>query len=247
MAWKRTCTYAFVGLASAALLVTPALGGKPPVTAVCVLSGDVQSIDEGGELVAVEIGVSTTAWELIDPATGAKTTLWLQGNVLAGAGLYANHYFGQARVLKKDGRFDFDFDTAPCVSPVYGDKPPYGFPYNDLCRYLLIIEDGVYYRGADEVVWSTTAGFSLVDYGLGVPCAVDPDDPDCIEPGEYIVGSGTLASQTAAQFGTSGGEEPPPEPEPTPERSEAACTDGVDNDGDGLIDRDDPNCKKWYR
>lgn len=245
MAWRRTRMSVLAGL-GAVLLAIPAVGGKPPVTAVCVLDGDVQSIGVDGELVAVEIGVSTGAWELNDPTTGLDTTLRLQANVLEGAGVSAGRYFGQARILKKDGRFDFDFDTSECVSPLWGDVPPYGDPYNDWCRYHLTIEDGVYYRGVDEVVWDTTAPFSLIDYGLGVPCAVDPDNPDgCVEPGDYIVGSGTLASLTAAQFGTSAEEEPPPEAEP--EKSEDACTDGLDNDGDGLVDAKDPNCKKWYR
>jgi hypothetical protein len=30
-----------------------------------------------------------------------------------------------------------------------------------------------------------------------------------------------------------------------PENTVEQCGDGVDNDGDGRIDCDDPNCKKW--
>lgn len=40
---------------------------------------------------------------------------------------------------------------------------------------------------------------------------------------------------------------PPPPPPDLTEVSGDACRDGNDNDGDGLIDRNDPNCSTYYR
>jgi hypothetical protein len=227
-----------------ALLTLPAMGAKPAVVELCVFSGDVGSND-----VAVEIGVSTTGWELLDPTTGQKTTLWLRQDLLLDtdgvvAYLDEGDYYGQARVLKKDGRFDFDFGDEECVSPTYGDTPPFWSDGDGLCPYALVILDGVYDRQADDVTWGAGSRVILVDYTLGRPCAVFPQP--CIESGEYNVGFGPLSPLgVRAQFSTAGEEEPPPDPEP--EKSYDACHDTVDNDGDGLVDDADPNCKRWYR
>jgi hypothetical protein len=237
------------------LLAIPAMGGKPgggpqPVTESCTFIGDV----EGGP---VQIGVAAWTYELLDEG-GAKTTLWLWDNVLQAQGgsayeppfegqpLLPDDYPGQARVLKKQGRFDFDFDTEPCISPVYEDVPPFGIedtPNADLCRYHLLIEQGDYNRKQDSVVWNPdVAVVYLLDYGLGPPCEVVGGEP-CIQPGEYQVGSGPLL-ELSVQFHADGGGD---DGDDGGSENGGQCKDGQDNDGDGLADCDDPDCAgtKW--
>ncbi len=40
---------------------------------------------------------------------------------------------------------------------------------------------------------------------------------------------------------------PPPLPQDTTETSGSSCRDGIDNDGDRLVDQGDPNCRPYYR
>lgn len=244
------------------LLAIPVMEGKPAkeVTTLCTLTGD---IDSHG---LVEMGAKAWTWVLRDPVTGEKASLWLRQNLLwdytsapyssekLDLLLQEGDYFGQARVLTN--RLDFEFgplvDGQPCASPVYEDVPPYGVPGTDnahLCPFLLIAVDGVYDRSLDRVVWSPQSEVYLVDYSQGAPCDVDPGE-GCITPDEYQVGSGPLGSlgwvepgPLVAQFGADDGGGDETEPEKTWD----ACHDGEDNDGDGLIDCADPNCKKACR
>jgi hypothetical protein len=241
MDWKRVRPIILMGL-GVALAALPVTGAPPALTGVCTFSGDifgdvppdyVEPV-EGGP---VEIGVSVTAWELLVPGTDQKTTLWLSQNLLNDDDgqpyLFEGVFYGQARVLKKDGRFDFDFDTAPCESPTYGDgnEPPFGDD-DDFCRYRLIVQDGIYDRKADTVVWEAGSRVQLDDYSSG----------------PYIAASWSADGYLfTAEFGTGGGEDPDPEPEPDRERSADLCSDGVDNDGDGLADCSDRDCKRWCK
>jgi len=51
---------------------------------------------------------------------------------------------------------------------------------------------------------------------------------------------------TPATPATPAAPDPEPEPEPTPtEDTQALCSDGIDNDGDGLVDLDDPHCSAF--
>ena len=63
------------------------------------------------------------------------------------------------------------------------------------------------------------------------------DDRDCPE---YEYPEGYVFASFDVTFVDSGGGEEPTEPE-----EGGQCKDGEDNDGDGFIDCDDPDCDKW--
>ena len=244
------------------LLVIPVTEGKPAkeVTALCTLTGDIDSYGP------VEVGAKTWTYVLRDPDNGGMVPLRLRGNLLwdwdtgasyesvqVGMTLVEGNYFGQARIGTE--RLDFDFgplvNGEPCATPAYEDVKPWGVPGTDnahLCPFHLVIVDGIYDRTLDRVVWGPDSRVYLFDSSQGVPCEVYPNDPDCIGPPDYYqVGSGPLRAlgwedpgPLVAQFQTDGGDGDETEPEKTWD----ACDDGEDNDGDGLIDCADPNCKK---
>jgi hypothetical protein len=233
MGLKRVRPIFLMGL-GVALLALPVVGAPPPKTEVCTFTGDIVGGGDPTDGAPVEIGVSVSAWELLVPGTDQKSTLWLAQGLLNDAEgleyLPEGAYHGQARVLKKDGRFDFDFGDETCISPTYGDAPPFWSDGDGLCPYRLIILDGIYDRTTDSVFWEAGSRVQLDDYTAGPPYVAAAWSSDT-----YLF---------SAEFGTAG-EEPPPEPEPESEKTKDACSDEVDNDGDGAVDCDDPDCGKW--
>ena len=184
-------------------------------TRPCELSGEASG---GGE-------VGVKAWSY-----GPLTMTILGGglqDLLEGGGLGPNGYYsGPGRVL--DNRLDLYFDDLPdtgCRPKDWEDTPG---PGTGICRYRLILLNGVYDQNADKVEFSTETEALLVDY-WGEVYGYDP-----------LISEGT--ANLVVQFTDGDGGD-----ETEPEKTAAACSDGQDNDGDGLYDCDDPNCKKWCR
>jgi hypothetical protein len=224
------------------------LAGKPAETQRCTIVGDVSSdLDGDGEADVVEIGTNVPGWITLDE-NGDPAGLVLQGGLLdrddGKPNLPSGYYPGHARMLKRQGRFDFDFGPANCIAPAYEDTPPYWIDGDGLCPYRLIILDGVYDRQADTVTYAgPTPEVYLVDYTLGPPCSVNPDPEICIgeETGtSYTVGDGPVSEFPGIRFefladDDGGGEDPVPE-------EGDLCQDGIDNDIDGKADCEDPDC-----
>jgi hypothetical protein len=129
----------------------------------------------------------------------------------------SNAYSGPGRVL--DNRLDFYFDPSenPLECGPFEDND--GIPR---CPYRLILLDGVYDQQAETVTFEVAEAL-LVDYTV---------------PDPYTLCEGTADLVVQFTDGDGGGDE-------TESEKGWACEDGVDNDGDGLEDCDDPDCKNW--
>jgi hypothetical protein len=210
----RNC-FRFIWLVLALSLLTFSTGGAAPkpVYEQCEFSGEIHSF---GDLVTILTSVAGP-WELAD-SLGNKVPLFVSGNVLAGY-LPEGDYWGQARCIKRQARFDFDLGPNECDSPYEGDgPPPFGNPdYPDtahFCPYRLVLLDGIYDRQSNMVKFDSTAEVVLSDYSLGPPCEVAPDDPNCVEQGGYTVFSGrvlTGGQHVTLQFESA---DEPEEPKP---------------------------------
>jgi hypothetical protein len=203
---------------------------KPDAEECTITEGIISKPDTVGVAQPVVLGVVVGTWELTDK-DGNDALLYLSESLLFDRNVPTDFfffldtrmyygYYGKARALKRQGRFDFEFDEpvngGACTSPG-GDEPrPYSPP---LCRYRLIIEDGVYDGQSDDVRFETPARVFLYDYTIlreelegrvQVPILIDFPKDD-----------------------SGGGES---------ESGRKRCTNDIDDDGDGFVDCDDSDC-----
>jgi len=116
-------------------------GGPKPVTQFCTLDGD------AGGTGTVGITASSSGPLMMIVLGGELAGVF---DALGGPQTFA----GQGRVLKKEGRLDFHFnsDGGNCRPIAWGEKPGPGLP-SEVCRYHLLLLNGVYNRTADDVVF----------------------------------------------------------------------------------------------
>jgi hypothetical protein len=125
-------------------------GGKPgndqPKTQACILTEDGDATGGG------EVGVDAKSYGPLTMTVEAGTPL---GQVFAVLGT-TDPYSGVGSVFKKQGRLDFYFgiEEPECRPAEWGEEPG---PGTGICRYRLILLNGVYVRKADRVEF-TAAG-----------------------------------------------------------------------------------------
>jgi len=126
-------------------------GGPKPVMQACTLSSDA---DGGGT-------VGITAW-----SSGPLTMTNISGELADVFGTLSSNQTGLGRVLKKQGRLDFWFDpdNAECRPIEWGEVPPYD---PDVCRYELLLLNGVYNSKRDTVSFGPGTEALLYDFVLG--------------------------------------------------------------------------------
>lgn len=130
-------------------------GNDQPKTQACTLTGDAEGTGRVG----------------IDAKSYGPLSMTVQSGPLAGvfATLGPATYSGQGRVLKNQGRLDFHFDipVSACRPPAYGEEP--GSLPDGVCRYHLMLLNGVYDRKANEVVYHAPGTEAqLFDYDIPV-------------------------------------------------------------------------------
>ena len=173
----RKITEVFVPVALGAFLLAgfaagkkpakPAGQDKAPVLQECAIAADA---DEGSNNT---IGVNVSSYGPLDITVAEATPLSL---VMPWG---ATAYSGQARCLKKQGRFDLFFGATGCRPYTDEDGPPDTWNIGEICQYRLIIEEGIYARKADMVVFEfDTAKASLFDYVSYNPSADPPLQPE---------------------------------------------------------------------
>lgn len=133
-------------------------GNDQPKTQACTLTGDAQG--------AGQVGIDAKSY-------GPLTMTVEEGTALAAVFVrlgVTEAYSGQGRVLKSQGRLDFHFDTpgSECRPIAYGEEPGPGLPA-EVCRYHLLLLNGVYNRKANEVEYQApTTEAQLFDYTIPV-------------------------------------------------------------------------------
>ena len=125
-------------------------GGPKPVTQACTLSGD--AAGDGN----VGITASSSGPLMMDIAVGTQLAMTFSR-------LGPGEYQGLGRVLKKQGRLDFWFDSP--TRPTCNDPA--------VCCYELLLLNGVYDRTKDTVSFGSGTAAQLVDY-----CAQEKISPD---------------------------------------------------------------------
>ncbi len=131
-------------------------GGARVTTEKCSMDGDIVSDGD------VQVGITVQAY-------GEQIHLTLSSDILDGK-LDPGEYYGQARVLKKDGRLDFAFSNDPeealvCRPVSKDDRPPFD---PGICPYELILMDGISDRRADTVDFGSKARRYLSAYPDGI-------------------------------------------------------------------------------
>jgi len=139
-------------------------GGDQPKTQACVLSGDATG---GGQ-----VGIDAKSYGPLAMTVVSGGQLEL----LFGAGGFGPNgaYSGLGRVLKNQGRLDFYFDSpaSVCRPADWGDEPG---PGTGICRYRLILLNGVFAQKAERVEFTATGGAGGLLYdNWGVVYGYDP-------------------------------------------------------------------------
>jgi len=128
-------------------------GGPKPVTQACELSGDATG---GGN-----VGITASSRGPLTMTIALDTQLASTFGRFGGAGTYE----GSGRVLKKQGRLDFWFDSPadPNCQPLeWGEEIPPVDPA--VCCYELLLLNGVYDSRKDTVWFGSGTVAQLVDY-----------------------------------------------------------------------------------
>ena len=160
--------FLLAGFAAGKKPAKPAGQDKAPVLQECDITGDAKTTAGSDKT----IGVNVSSYGPLDITVGAGTL----SNVMPWG---ATAYSGQARCLKKQGRFDLFFGDSGCRPYTYEDGPPDTWNIGEICQYRLIIEDGIYARKADMVEFQfETAKASLYNYALYNPSADPPLQPE---------------------------------------------------------------------
>jgi hypothetical protein len=146
-------------------------GGKPgndqPKTQACILTEDGDATGGG------EVGVDAKSYgpltmTVVAEPTGCdpdgETNTCNLADVFTPLGT-DEPYDGLGRVLKRDGRLDFDFnlDGSTCRPIEWGEEPG---PDLDpaVCRYNLLLMNGVYDRKSDSVEFGSGTTAQLFDW-----------------------------------------------------------------------------------
>lgn len=142
-------------------------GGNPgshqPRTQACILTEDGDAT--GGGRVGVDVGSTGPLVMTVKDGTPL-------GQVFAELGT-TDPYSGVGSVFKKQGRLDFYFgiEEPDCRPAEWGEEPGSG---TGICRYRLILLNGVYARKADRVEFTADGGATAI---LNDNWLV-PDDPE---------------------------------------------------------------------
>lgn len=248
------------------LLSVPLYGAKPtkkdpePAAKICTISGNIQSTG------LVEIGGNTRigSWRLIDPDSCAGVSVQVNGNLLVEGesdnpyycevlqvALTAGQYYGQMHWWD-DGGLGFDFGPEPCVAWPAGGEPPFGVPDTpnaQICPFSLYLSGLVEVEGSENTwEFGNEPSVWLADWTQGPPC--EPVWVEgCVENplggfSGYGVGSGSATVPPSIQIVFY------PEEESNcgaavSEGNRKSCSDGKDNDLDGLTDCFDADCSRW--
>ena len=132
-------------------------GNDQPKTQACTLTGEAEGTGRVG----------------IDAKSYGDLSMTVQSGSLAAVfnqELGVGTFSGKGRVLKTQGRLDFHFDLSEtgCRPPAYGEEP--GSLPDGVCRYHLMLLNGVYNRKKDDVVFQapgTEAQLFDYDYRVG--------------------------------------------------------------------------------
>ena len=129
-------------------------GSDQPKKQACTLTGEAEGAGQVG----------------IDAKSYGPLTMTVKSGQLANvfATLGVATYSGQGRVLKSQGRLDFHFDipASDCRPIAWGEDP--GDLPEGVCRYHLLLQNGVYDRKTDDVVFQAGTEAQLFDYQIPV-------------------------------------------------------------------------------
>ena len=161
-------------------------GGPQPVTQKVVITGDVHSgVDP------VDIGVKVWSWpatQLILPGDvySAMADLLLElkdpdGDPAPEYPPQDGLWYGAARVVNKDARFDYDFDNKECRAVTWSDLQD--LPLDEgVCRYSLVVSSGGTYDRKAGTWTFVNLPAVLVDYNAGPIAVTDVPVTFWIEP-----------------------------------------------------------------
>jgi hypothetical protein len=164
---KLACGAAALALVLGATAETTA--GRPgddkARTQACVLTGDATG---GGQ-----VGIDAKSDGSLEMTISADTSLARVFDLLG-----VSSYSGLGRVLKREGRLDFYFgvEEPDCRPAEWGEQPG---PGTGICRYRLILLNGVYARKAGTVEFAATGGADAALYD------------NWMVPGDPLLASGT--------------------------------------------------------